>query len=182
MPRLITVNQMRELHAQRARLMAIADISADPYGSIEFTRECTKIDNPFVVYDPDADTESFKCVPICCVCVCVRACVSVSVSVCVFVCVCVCVCVYVCAPLSLCVCEESHNVGDLQTSCAVLFRSVLTRTQVGRARRAARVGRQSSGRVAPRGIAAFWLGAGKARAAAGAYGDFQVCGRAWAGR
>lgn len=60
LPRLLTVNQMRELHARRARLMAIADISADPYGGIEFTRECTKIDNPFVVYDPDADTESFQ--------------------------------------------------------------------------------------------------------------------------
>lgn len=60
MPRLLSVNQMRELHDAKARLIAIADISADPYGGIEFTRECTKIDNPFVVYNPHTQEESYK--------------------------------------------------------------------------------------------------------------------------
>jgi alpha-aminoadipic semialdehyde synthase len=35
------------------RLMAICDISADPGGSIEFMRDCTTIDKPFVIYDAD---------------------------------------------------------------------------------------------------------------------------------
>ena len=44
---------MKELHQSgRSRLLAIADISADPYGSIQFTRECTQIDRPFLVHNP----------------------------------------------------------------------------------------------------------------------------------
>ena len=34
-------------------LLAICDISADPGGSIEIMKECTTIDQPFVVYDAE---------------------------------------------------------------------------------------------------------------------------------
>lgn len=34
------------------RLLAICDISADPGGSVEFTEECTTIDEPFNLYNP----------------------------------------------------------------------------------------------------------------------------------
>jgi hypothetical protein len=52
---------MKELHASKAsRLLAIADISADINGSIEFTRFSTKIDKPFVVYNPNADTYAYE--------------------------------------------------------------------------------------------------------------------------
>eukprot|EP00043_Microstomoeca_roanoka_P028424 m.17948 g.17948 ORF g.17948 m.17948 type:complete len:899 (+) comp8398_c0_seq1:257-2953(+) len=55
-PRLLTCQQMKELHnSGMSRLLAIADISADPYGSIEFTRVCTTIDRPFEVYNPNTD-------------------------------------------------------------------------------------------------------------------------------
>jgi len=37
------------------RLIAICDISADPGGSIEFTNDCTTIDAPFEVYNPDVE-------------------------------------------------------------------------------------------------------------------------------
>jgi len=38
------------------RLIGICDISADPGGSIEFMQECTTIDNPFCLYDPELNT------------------------------------------------------------------------------------------------------------------------------
>lgn len=43
------------------RLLAICDISADPGGSIEFMKECTTINKPFVLYDAEQnmDYESF---------------------------------------------------------------------------------------------------------------------------
>jgi hypothetical protein len=44
-------------HNPANQLLAIADISADPYGSIEATRECTKIDKPFLVHNPDTDEQ-----------------------------------------------------------------------------------------------------------------------------
>ena len=44
----------------QARLLAIADISADPHGSVEFTRVCTKIDRPFLVYNPVDATEAYE--------------------------------------------------------------------------------------------------------------------------
>jgi hypothetical protein len=50
--------QMRDLyHNPKNHLLAIADISADPYGSIQATRECTKIDKPFLVHNPDSDLQ-----------------------------------------------------------------------------------------------------------------------------
>ncbi|EGD76105.1 hypothetical protein PTSG_00811 [Salpingoeca rosetta] len=59
-PRLLTCDQMRALHnTGTSRLIAIADISADPNGSIEFTRECTTIDRPYEVYNPNTDTSVF---------------------------------------------------------------------------------------------------------------------------
>ncbi|TGZ66790.1 hypothetical protein CRM22_005128 [Opisthorchis felineus] len=39
------------------RMIAICDISADSNGSVEFTDECTTIDEPFVLYDPRTDKE-----------------------------------------------------------------------------------------------------------------------------
>ena len=52
---------MKALHGNKAsRLLAIADISADFNGSIEFTRFATKIDKPFVVYNPNKDTYSYE--------------------------------------------------------------------------------------------------------------------------
>ena len=51
---------MKHLHNSKSRLLAIADISADMYGSIEFTRFATKIDKPFVVYNPNKDIFSYE--------------------------------------------------------------------------------------------------------------------------
>jgi alpha-aminoadipic semialdehyde synthase len=60
-PRLLTVDQMRDLYQSgRNRLLAIADISADMHGSIEFTRFATTIDRPYVVYNPDTDSHAYK--------------------------------------------------------------------------------------------------------------------------
>ena len=55
---------MKVLHNQRSRLLAIADISADFCGSIEFTRFATKIDKPFVVYNPNTDSYAYEFVSI----------------------------------------------------------------------------------------------------------------------
>ena len=60
-PRLLTNDQMRDLHnSKKSRLLAIADISADICGSVEFTRVITKIDRPFTVYDPNRDDFEYK--------------------------------------------------------------------------------------------------------------------------
>nr|VZI34492.1 unnamed protein product [Spirometra erinaceieuropaei] len=40
------------------RLIAVCDISADPNGSLEFMQTCTTIEKPFVVYNPETDTET----------------------------------------------------------------------------------------------------------------------------
>ena len=57
-PRLITDEQALDLYRNpENRLLAIADISADPYGSISFPRECTKIDKPFLVHNPETDEQ-----------------------------------------------------------------------------------------------------------------------------
>ncbi|KAF5399695.1 Alpha-aminoadipic semialdehyde synthase [Paragonimus heterotremus] len=37
------------------RLLAICDISADPGGSVEFTDECTTMDEPFLIYNPKTE-------------------------------------------------------------------------------------------------------------------------------
>ena len=68
-PRLITTPDAKNLlrtinHGGQAvpgcptvphHLLAVCDISADPGGSIEFVSECTTIDKPFVIYDPDSN-------------------------------------------------------------------------------------------------------------------------------
>ncbi|EDQ90158.1 uncharacterized protein MONBRDRAFT_16322, partial [Monosiga brevicollis MX1] len=60
-PRLITDEQALDLYRNpENRLLAIADISADPYGSISFTRECTKIDKPFLVHNPETDEQVYS--------------------------------------------------------------------------------------------------------------------------
>eukprot|EP00052_Salpingoeca_macrocollata_P021812 m.187847 g.187847 ORF g.187847 m.187847 type:complete len:908 (-) comp21632_c0_seq1:68-2791(-) len=59
-PKLLTQPQMQQLMRDGSRMLAIADISADPYGSIEFTKVCTQIDRPFLVYNPEDDTEIYN--------------------------------------------------------------------------------------------------------------------------
>ena len=51
---------MKKLHNSKSRLLAIADISADMNGSIEFTRFATKIDKPFVIYNPNSDSYNYE--------------------------------------------------------------------------------------------------------------------------
>eukprot|EP00051_Salpingoeca_urceolata_P005632 m.75164 g.75164 ORF g.75164 m.75164 type:complete len:925 (-) comp14470_c2_seq4:94-2868(-) len=58
-PRLLTRDQMKELYHTGGRLTAIADVSADPFGSIEFTEELTTISNPFLVYNPDTGESKY---------------------------------------------------------------------------------------------------------------------------
>eukprot|EP00045_Choanoeca_perplexa_P012464 m.136057 g.136057 ORF g.136057 m.136057 type:complete len:897 (+) comp16019_c0_seq2:103-2793(+) len=59
-PRLISDDQMKDLYQDpNNQLLAIADISADPYGSIEATRECTKVDKPFLVHNPNTDEQVY---------------------------------------------------------------------------------------------------------------------------
>lgn len=51
--RMITNAQMRTLvEKHEARLIAVADISCDPQGSLEFLAKTTSIDSPLFVYDP----------------------------------------------------------------------------------------------------------------------------------
>lgn len=54
-PRLLTKEQISRL-GDRSRLLAIADISCDIGGSIEFTDRATTIDSPFFYYDPSNTT------------------------------------------------------------------------------------------------------------------------------
>lgn len=73
MDRLLTTEQCRQLHPKEInieamrtqgvpqlpqRLLAIADISCDLRGSLEFLKHVTTIDNPFVVYNAHTDEES----------------------------------------------------------------------------------------------------------------------------
>jgi len=50
-PRSITKKLMREVYAKHKTLVAIGDITCDPNGSIEFSKE-TWIDNPVYIYNP----------------------------------------------------------------------------------------------------------------------------------
>ena len=50
-PRTITKELMRNIYAKSKSLLAIGDITCDPNGSIEFSKE-TWIDNPVYIYDP----------------------------------------------------------------------------------------------------------------------------------
>jgi len=60
-PRLLDNEQMAALHCSgRSRLLAIADITADPHGGIEFSNDKTKINQPFLVYHPLTGEDVFE--------------------------------------------------------------------------------------------------------------------------
>jgi alpha-aminoadipic semialdehyde synthase len=55
-PRLLTIDQTKTLAAShRLRLLGLTDISCDFKGSIEFLREFTSIEKPFLIYDLEND-------------------------------------------------------------------------------------------------------------------------------
>uniref|UniRef100_A0A914D3V8 Alanine dehydrogenase/pyridine nucleotide transhydrogenase NAD(H)-binding domain-containing protein n=1 Tax=Acrobeloides nanus TaxID=290746 RepID=A0A914D3V8_9BILA len=56
-PRLIKTLDSTKLSS---KLIAICDISADPNGSIEFMTECTTIEKPFVIYNPEMGTTTSR--------------------------------------------------------------------------------------------------------------------------
>ena len=56
-PRSITKKLMRDVYSKSKTLIAIGDITCDPNGSIEFSKE-TWIDNPVYIYNPE--NESIK--------------------------------------------------------------------------------------------------------------------------
>ena len=53
-PRTVTKNLMKSVYAYHKTLMIIGDISCDPNGSIEFSKE-TWIDNPIYIYNPETE-------------------------------------------------------------------------------------------------------------------------------
>ena len=50
-PRTVTIKMMEEIYSEHKTLQVIGDITCDPNGSIEFSKE-TWIDNPVYIYDP----------------------------------------------------------------------------------------------------------------------------------
>ena len=51
-PRLLSKAHLRDMIASgKSRLVAVADISCDIHGSMEFTEKATSIDDPFYYYD-----------------------------------------------------------------------------------------------------------------------------------
>ncbi len=54
-PRSITKKLMKEIYSKNKTLIAIGDITCDPNGSIEFSKE-TWIDNPVYIYNPKTET------------------------------------------------------------------------------------------------------------------------------
>jgi alpha-aminoadipic semialdehyde synthase len=51
-PRILTIEQLEKMHKTRtSRLLAVADLSCDVGGSIEFMRQVSSIDHPFYVWD-----------------------------------------------------------------------------------------------------------------------------------
>ena len=57
-PRLLTVNQTRELSRQdKLPLLVLGEITCDPYGSIEFFTKSTSIAHPTYCYCPKTDSE-----------------------------------------------------------------------------------------------------------------------------
>eukprot|EP00824_Muranothrix_gubernata_P000055 TRINITY_DN1003_c0_g1_i1.p1 TRINITY_DN1003_c0_g1~~TRINITY_DN1003_c0_g1_i1.p1 ORF type:complete len:816 (-),score=188.08 TRINITY_DN1003_c0_g1_i1:154-2601(-) len=53
-PRFMTCHDIKDLRARhKSRLLAVADISCDIQGSLEFMRKASTIDKPTYVYDPD---------------------------------------------------------------------------------------------------------------------------------
>jgi alpha-aminoadipic semialdehyde synthase len=54
-PRTVTKVLMRDIYKKNKSLLAIGDITCDPNGSIEFSKE-TWIDNPVYIYDPQSES------------------------------------------------------------------------------------------------------------------------------
>ena len=54
-PRSITKKLMKDVYSKSKTLIAIGDITCDPNGSIEFSKE-TWIDNPVYIYNPKNET------------------------------------------------------------------------------------------------------------------------------
>ncbi len=54
-PRVLSKKLMKELYSRNKTLIAIGDITCDPNGSIEFSKE-TWIDNPVYIYNPISET------------------------------------------------------------------------------------------------------------------------------
>jgi alpha-aminoadipic semialdehyde synthase len=54
-PRSVTKKLMKEIYSKNKTLIAIGDITCDPNGSIEFSKE-TWIDNPVYIYNPKDET------------------------------------------------------------------------------------------------------------------------------
>lgn len=53
-PRLLTIEQMEKMYKKhRSRLIAVADLSCDVDGSMEFMRTTSSIDHPFFIWDVD---------------------------------------------------------------------------------------------------------------------------------
>ena len=48
-PRLLTKQQLKD--TTRSPLISLSDVSADPNGSIELVTRCTKIEDPFLLWD-----------------------------------------------------------------------------------------------------------------------------------
>ncbi len=55
-PRLLTNQMMKNIYRMNKCLQVIGDITCDPNGSIEFSKE-TWIDNPVYIYDPTGETQ-----------------------------------------------------------------------------------------------------------------------------
>ena len=51
-PKLITVEYLKNNYSENHKLKTVGDITCDPKGSIEFTVECTTIEDPVFVFDP----------------------------------------------------------------------------------------------------------------------------------
>ena len=54
-PRMVTKKMMRDIYSKNKTLIAIGDITCDPNGSIEFSKE-TWIDNPVYIYNPEDES------------------------------------------------------------------------------------------------------------------------------
>lgn len=57
-PKLITMDQMRDIYSENHKLKTIGDITCDPKGSIEFTLECTTIEDPVFIFNPEQGTKN----------------------------------------------------------------------------------------------------------------------------
>jgi saccharopine dehydrogenase (NAD+, L-lysine forming) len=56
-PKLITAERMKDIYSENHKLKTIGDITCDPKGSIEFTLECTTIEDPVFIFNPEEGTK-----------------------------------------------------------------------------------------------------------------------------